>query len=69
MFLSLYDISKDGLFAKCRACFQAVQAVHEDKTIAVAPHQDRGLLSVLKHALGNWTDFHDKNASAAGRAY
>jgi hypothetical protein len=57
MFLGLHDISEDGLFAQRLAGFQAVQTVHEDKTIAVAPHQDGGLLSALQHALGNLQDY------------
>jgi hypothetical protein len=39
VFLGLHDISEDGLFPQRLAGFQAVQTVHEDKTIAVAPDQ------------------------------
>jgi hypothetical protein len=57
MFLGLHDVSEDGLFAKRLAGFEAVQTVHEDKTIAVAAHENGGFLSALQHALGNLLDY------------
>jgi hypothetical protein len=53
MFLSLHDISQDRFLAQCPARFQTVETVHQDQTIAVAPHQDRSFLSTLQHAFGD----------------
>jgi hypothetical protein len=57
MFLGLNEISDDRFFAQRLAGFQAVQPMHEDETIAVAPHQNGGFLPALQHALGNLLDY------------
>ena len=45
MFLGLYEISKDCLFAQCLARFEAMQTVDENQAITIAPNEDGCLLS------------------------
>jgi hypothetical protein len=51
MFLGLDKVREDRVFAQRLACLKPMQAVHEDKALAVAPEQDGGRLSNLQHAL------------------
>ena len=45
MFLGLYEISIDCLFAQCLARFEAMQTVDENQAITIAPNEDGCLLS------------------------
>src|SRR5213596_3540347 len=50
------QIAKDTGFAELLAGFEPLQALHQDETIAVTPHQDRGLLAERHDALGELVD-------------
>jgi hypothetical protein len=64
----LHQKADDGRFAQLSACFQPVQPFHQDETVAVAPHQDRRLLTVPLNALRDLVDvFWIKGGSSLGR--
>src|SRR5437763_8538413 len=50
------EIAKDAGLAELLAGFEPLQALHQDETIAVTPHQDRRLLAMLHDALGELVD-------------
>ena len=45
VFLGLYEISIDRLFAQCLARFEAMQTMDEDQAITIVPNEDGCLLS------------------------
>ena len=49
----LHEVAENRLLAELPARFQSVQPFHQDKTIAILPHQDRRLLADLQYALGD----------------
>src|SRR5579864_8347775 len=53
MLLGLYQVRKDRLFAQCLARLKAMQTLHEDEALAIAPDLDWSRLPDLKHALRN----------------
>src|SRR5258708_6359390 len=52
----LYQVAEDGCFAELLAGFQAMQTLHQHQAFAVTPDQDRRLLTLLQHALGDLID-------------
>src|SRR5947207_12628826 len=50
------QIAEDTGLAELLAGFEPLQALHQDETIAVTPHQDRSLLAKLHDALGEFID-------------
>src|SRR5215471_9282604 len=49
----LDEVAENGLLAQLLAGFQSMQAFHQHQAGAVLPHQNRGLLTDLQHALGD----------------
>src|SRR5712691_2771118 len=49
----LHQVAADRGLAELLAGLEPVQALDQDEALAVRPHQDRGLLAVLQHALGD----------------
>jgi hypothetical protein len=52
----LGDISVNRFFAQCLARFQAMQTLHKDEAITIAPNLDGYLLSDFQHTLGDLPD-------------
>src|SRR4051794_10542817 len=50
------EITEDIDLAELLAGFEPLQPLHQNETIAVAPHQDRRLLAELHDALGKLVD-------------
>src|SRR4029079_14520896 len=56
MLSRLDQVAEDRCLAQLLAGFQAVQPLHQDETIAIAPDQDRRLLTDLQYALRDVVD-------------
>src|ERR1700716_3159768 len=52
----LHHVAEDGRFAELLAGLQAMQAFHQYQAFAIAADQDRRLLALLQHALGDLVD-------------
>jgi hypothetical protein len=52
MLASLYQVNGHSRLPECLAGFQSMQTLNQDKTFAIGPHEDRGLLPFCQHAFG-----------------
>jgi len=52
----LEQYSYDRFLAEHLASFESMQSLHQDKSLAVLPDHDRGLLAYFQHTLHNLLD-------------
>ena len=54
---SLDKVSKDRLLAERLTCLEAMQALNQNKSLAVSTDQDRRCLALVQDTLGQLSDF------------